>query len=102
MELASREARAGPSELIAASPKGERVMITKPGQPAVELVRCVGRGRIEFDRLEAVRRPGIDGDGEPWPANCGDPAFSRQVLGRGDDQAGLPCEFSSIRPICTS
>ena len=40
MELAVREAKARLSELIAAAQKGERVVITKHGVPAVVLVRC--------------------------------------------------------------
>ena len=43
MELAVREARARLSELIAAAQKGERVVITKRGVPAVEFVRCPPR-----------------------------------------------------------
>ena len=39
MELAVREAKARLSELIAAAEKGERVVITRHGVPAVELVR---------------------------------------------------------------
>ena len=61
------------------------MIVAKLGQPAVGLVRCVGCGRIEFDRLEAVRRPGIDGNGERWPADFDDPALGRQVPGLGDD-----------------
>ena len=39
MEFAIREAKARLSELVAAARKGERVVITKHGQSAVELVR---------------------------------------------------------------
>ena len=39
MELAVREAKARLSEIIAAAEKGERVVITRHGVPAVELVR---------------------------------------------------------------
>ena len=56
MELAVREAKARLSELIAAAQKGERVVITKHGVPAVELVRCRPRGGIDFDKLEETRR----------------------------------------------
>jgi prevent-host-death family protein len=82
MELAVREAKARLSELIAAAEKGERVVITKHGVPAVELVRCRPRGGIDFDKLEeARRRLGIEGDGERWPDEFNDPSFSRRVLG---------------------
>ena len=37
---------------------------------------------IDFDKLEASRRRlGIEGDGERWPQEYDDPAFSRRVLG---------------------
>ena len=81
MELAIREAKARLSELIAAARNGEHVVITKHGRHAVELIRCDRRGGIDFEKLEAVRqRLGIEGDGEGWPEEFNDPAFSRQVL----------------------
>ena len=81
MELAVREAKARLSELIAAARNGERVIITKHGQPAAELVRCDRRGGIDFEKLEVARRRlGIEGDGEGWPEEFDDPAFSRRVL----------------------
>ena len=86
MELALREAKARLSELVVAAQNGERVVITKHGEPAVELVRCRGRGGIDFDKLEeARRRLGIMGDGKRWPEECNDPAFSRRVLGLDDE-----------------
>ena len=73
-------------ELVVAARNGERVVITKHGHPAVELVRCDRRGGIDFEKLEATRRRlGIVGDGEGWPEEFNDPAFSRQVLGLDDD-----------------
>ena len=82
MELALREAKARLSELVAAARNGERVIITKHGQPAAELVRCERRGGIDFAKLEASRRRlGIGGDRERWPEEFNDPAFSRRVLG---------------------
>ena len=82
MELAVREAKARLSEIISAAQKGERVVITKHGVPAVELVRCRPSGGIDFDKLEETRRGlGIEGDGERWPDEFNDPAFSRRVLG---------------------
>ena len=86
MELALREAKARLSELVVAAQNGERVVITKHGAPAVELVCCHGRGGIDFDKLEqARRRIGIMGDGERWPEELNDPAFSRRVLGLDDE-----------------
>lgn len=82
MELAIREAKARLSELVAAARSGERVIITKHGRPAVELVRCDHGGGIDFEKLEAARRRlGIEGDRERWPPEYDDPAFSRRVLG---------------------
>ena len=52
----------------------------------VELVRCHGRGGIDFDKLETMRRRlGIEGDGERWPKELNDPALSRRVLGLDDE-----------------
>ena len=82
MEFPIREAKSRLSELVAAARKGERVIITRHGRPTAELVRCDRRGGIDFDKLEAARRRlGIEGDGEGWPAEFNDPAFSRKVLG---------------------
>ena len=90
MELAVREAKARLSELIAAAEKGERVVITKHGVPAVELVRCRPRGGIDFDKLEETRRRlGIEDvpeeEAAEWRAAFEDPAFSRRVLGLEDE-----------------
>ena len=82
MELALREAKARLSELISAAQKGERLVITRHGVPAVELVRCRPRGGIDFAKLEETRRRlGIEGGGERWPDEFNDPAFSWRVLG---------------------
>ena len=87
MEPAIREAKARPSELVTAARNAEHVVITKLGRLATELVRCDRRGGIDFEKLEAVRRRlGIEGDGEGWPEECNDPAFSRQVLGLDDER----------------
>ena len=86
MDGAIHEAKARLSELVAAARNGERVVITKHGRPAAELVACEPRGGLDFDKLEEVcRRHGIAGDGEPWPEEWNDPAFSRQVLGLEDE-----------------
>ncbi len=86
MEIAVREAKARLSELISAARNGERVVITKHGRPAVALIRCDSHGGIDFERLEAARRRlGIEGDGDGWPEEFNDSAFSRQVLGVNDE-----------------
>ena len=88
MELALHEAETRRlSELVAAAENGERVVITRYGEPAVELVRCDHkRGGIDFEKLESDRRRlGIKGDEERWPVEFNDPSFSRRVLGLSDD-----------------
>ena len=85
MQLSLREAKARLSELVNAARSGERVIITRHGRPAAELVRCDRRGGIDFDKLEETRRRlGIE-DGEGWPEEFDDPAFSRRVLGLDDE-----------------
>ncbi|MCY4485577.1 MAG: type II toxin-antitoxin system prevent-host-death family antitoxin [Deltaproteobacteria bacterium] len=87
MELALREAKARLSELVSAARNGERVVITRHGRPAVELLRCDRRGGIDFAKLEAARRSlGLAGDRERWPDEFNDPAFSRRVLGLDHDE----------------
>ena len=93
MQLAVSAAKPRLSELIAAAQRGERVVITKRGEPAVELVACPNRkrrGGIDFERLEATcKRLGIEQDppevAEKMIAAFQDPAFSREVLGLDDD-----------------
>ena len=88
MELDLREAGGRLPELVNAARQGGRVVITKDGEPAVELVRCPKRkrGGIDFDKLEATcKRLGLSGDGERWPEEFNDPAFSRQTLGLDED-----------------
>ncbi len=51
-------------------------------EPLPRLTQGSERAGIDFDRLEASRRRlGIEGDGEGWPKEDDDPAFSRRVLG---------------------
>ena len=93
MEFALREAKARLSELVAAARNGERVIITKHGRPAVELVRCDRRGGIDFDKLEeARRRLGIvdapPEEVEAMEAAFHDPELSRRVLGLEEEGDG--------------
>ena len=93
MELAITAARPRLSELIAAVQRGERVVITKRGEPAAELVACPKRkrrGGIDFEKLEATcKRLGIEQDppdvAKEVIAMFHDPALSRKVLGLPDD-----------------
>ena len=96
MEIAISAAKPRLSALIAAAERGERVVITRRGEPAVELVACPKRkrgGGINFERLAATkRRLGIVDD-PPEVARemikaFHDPAFSREVLGLDDDWPG--------------
>ena len=92
MELAISAAKPRLSELIAAAQRGERVVITKRGEPAVELVACPQerRGGIDFKKLEETcKRLGIEQD-PPEVAKemiemFHDSALSRKVLGLPDD-----------------
>ena len=61
---------------------GQKVVITKHGNPVAEVVPFRGRGGIDFDKLaEDIRQLGIEGSFEELPDEFNDPAFSRQVLG---------------------
>ena len=90
-EYALDEAKVRLAELVSAAERGECVVITKYGEPAVELVRCSRRrGGIDFDKLEAeCRRLGIEEaspeEAAAWKADFEDPAFSRKVLGLDDE-----------------
>ena len=91
MEFALRDAKARLSELVTAAERGERVVITRYGKPAVELVRCRRRGAIDFDKLEAARRRLGIREASPEELEASrrdfeDPAFSRKVLGLADDE----------------
>lgn len=82
MEIAVRDAKTRLSELIAAAQAGERVVITRNGTPAAELVRVQRRGGIDFAKLDAARaKLGLKGDGGGWPPEFDDSDFSRRVLG---------------------
>ena len=78
------------AEIVSNAERGERVVITKDGEPAGELVRrSRRRGGIDFDKLEAeCRRLGIEEaspeEAAAWKADFEDPAFSRKVLGLDD------------------
>ena len=82
------------SELIAAAQRGERVVITKRGEPAVELVACpkreaARRSSTSISWTADCKRLGIEqmppDEARKLLAEFDDPAFSREVLGLGDD-----------------
>jgi prevent-host-death family protein len=85
MELSIREAKAHFTEAAAAAARGERVVITKHGQPFVELVPARSASGMDFEKADIVRRElGLDGLTVTLPADFDDPAFSRKVLGIED------------------
>ena len=91
MELSLTEAEGRLTELVTAAHRGERVVITKNGDPVVELVHYRKRVGIDFDRLEATRRRLGIKEAPPeevaaWKADFENPAFSRQVLALDDDE----------------
>ena len=82
MELSMREAKARFTEVAAAAARGERVVVTKHGQPFVELVPAQAAAGMDFAKAERVRHElGLDQVGLELPANFDDPAFSCEVLG---------------------
>ena len=91
-EYALDEAKVRLAEIVSAAERGERVVITKDGEPAVQLVRCErkkNRG-FDWDKLNANRRRlGIEDappeEVEAMMAAFHDSALSRRVLGLGDD-----------------
>jgi prevent-host-death family protein len=89
MELSIREARAQFAKAIEAAQRGERVTITKNGKPVAELVPpTVKKKGFDWERAERVRKElGIEKANldDEWMEAFNDPAFSREVLGIGDD-----------------
>ena len=93
MEVAITKAKARFHELVRAAQNGERVVITKNGEPAAELVRCTPRKRksgFDFDKWEETRRRMGIKDAPPEEAAAmraaiDDPALSRRVLGLEDE-----------------
>ena len=91
-EYALDEAQGRLPEIVSAAERGESVIITRNGEPAVQLVRCERkrRGGFDWDRLNANRRLLGIRDTSPeeaaaWRADFEDAAFSRRVLGLDED-----------------
>ena len=94
MELGISAAKPRLSELVAAAQRGERVVITKRGEPAVELVACPEpqekpKGDF-FARLDEVReRLGITPmppeEAREFEEALHDSALSRRIFGIDDD-----------------
>ena len=88
MEMSVREARAHFARALEAAERGERVTITKNGNPIAELGPPTKKLGLDWARMEEVRREmGLDKVelNEDWMERFNDPAFSREVMGLGDD-----------------
>ena len=86
MEYSLRDAKTHLSKLVRDAQNGERVVITKHGEPVVELVCCHERVKFDFDKWVAERRRlGIEDasseEAEAMMAAFHDAALSRRVLG---------------------
>lgn len=85
MELSVREAKARFAEAMAAAARGERVVVTKHGQPFIEMVPARKKGGVDWEKLREVRRKyGLEDVKLDWPDDFDDPAFSLRVLGLED------------------
>jgi prevent-host-death family protein len=90
MRMSVREARARFASALDAAERGEHVTITKNGKPVAEIgpPRKEAAPKEDFwERAARLREElGIETiDYDPWPPEFDDPAFSREVLGIGDD-----------------
>jgi prevent-host-death family protein len=87
VEVALREAKSKLSELVNAAASGERVVITRHGQPVVELVPYRRKGGVDFAELKRIAKElGVDGVKIDFSDDFNDPAYSRRVLGLEDDE----------------
>ena len=85
MELSIREAKARFSEAIAAVARGERVTITKYGQPVAEIGLPERKNKLDFAAADRfMKELGWEQGALRLPDNFDDPAFSRKVLGLDD------------------
>lgn len=83
MEMSVRETKARFSEAISKAARGERVVVTKGGEPFVEIIKVRQPETEEFfERLNRVRKEiGLDQVTVEIDDGFDDPAFSRRVLG---------------------
>jgi antitoxin (DNA-binding transcriptional repressor) of toxin-antitoxin stability system len=85
VELSIREAKARFSEAIAAVARGERVTITKYGQPVAEINQPQRKNKLDFAAADRfMKEIGWEQGALRLPDNFDDPAFSRKVLGLED------------------
>jgi len=86
MELSIREAKARFSEAVVSVARGERVVVTKHGEPFVKLVPASRKRGLDLEKLARLRKElGMVGISAALPPNFDDPGFSRQVLGIEDN-----------------
>lgn len=89
MKMSVREARANFAAAIEAAEKGEHVIITKNGKPVAEIgPPAAEQKKLDWKALDKIRKERGWDKLEPhdvWPDEFDDPAFSREVLGLGDD-----------------
>ncbi|MGK6354762.1 type II toxin-antitoxin system Phd/YefM family antitoxin [Sphingomonas sp. DT-207] len=89
MKMSVREARANFAAALEAAEKGERITITKNGEPIAELGPPPPKKKgFDFERAARVRKElGLDklDIDDLWPTEFDDPAFSRKVLGLDDN-----------------
>ena len=82
MQLSIRDAKARFAEAAQAAARGERVVVTKHGQPFIEMVPARSSLGMDFARAAEVRRRlGLDGLTMVVPEKFDDPAYSLEVLG---------------------
>lgn len=85
MHMSIRDAKARFSEAIAAAMRGERVVITRHGQPVAELVPPAVKQPLNFAAADAyLAEIGWESQAVKLPENFDDPTFSRKVLGLDD------------------
>ena len=88
MKMSVREARANFASALDAAERGEHVTITKNGKAVAEMGPPTARKGRDWEALEQFRKERGWDKLTPeavWPAEFDDPAFSREVLGLGDD-----------------
>jgi len=81
MELSVHDAEARFEEIVEAAARGERVIVTKDGQPFIEVVAARKRGLNFEARDRYLREMGLENLKIEIPDYFDDPAYSRRVLG---------------------
>ena len=83
--MSIRDAKARFSEAIAAAARGERVIITRYGQPVAEISAPSKASPLDFAAADKyLTEIGWDAGAMALPDDFDDPTFSRKVLGLED------------------